>query len=62
MYICTVEVLCSFEVKIMWGFVRAKWRARVSEMFLARLYAYGGYMEVSGLVLLLILVIYIQIE
>jgi len=62
MYICTVEVLYSCEVKTMWGFVRAKWRARVSETFLARWYAYGGYMDVSGVVLLLILVIYIHNE
>jgi len=30
MYICTVEVLCSCEVKTRRGFVRANWRANVS--------------------------------
>ena len=57
MYVCTVEVLCYCEVKTRWGFVGAKWRARVSQTFLARWYICGGYMEVSGLVLLFILVI-----
>ena len=60
MYVCTVEVLCSCEVKTMWGFVRSKWRARVYQTFLARWYVCDGYMDVSGFVLLLILVIYVQ--
>jgi len=45
---CIVQVLCSCEVKTRWGFVRANWRARVSQKFLARLYDCGVYMEVSG--------------
>ena len=62
MYICAIEVLCSCEVKTRWGFVRNKRRAKVSETFLACWYVCGGYMDVSVVVLLLILVIYVQNE
>ena len=62
MYICIIQVVCSCEVNCRWGFVPGKWRARLSQKFVARWYVWGGYMEVPGVVLLSILVIYVQNE